>query len=79
MQSKIERSIFYEKDCKNTVHCSVLALAVIPLGMSFAESVKNKKSIEDKSAESNSTEDKSSIDDRLKNAIALYIGSSQAL
>jgi len=57
----------------------VLALAVIPLGMSFAESVKNKKSIEDKSAESNSTEDKSSIDDRLKNAIALYIGSSQAL
>jgi len=36
----------------------VLALAVIPLGMSFAESVKNKKSIEDKSAESNSTEDK---------------------
>ena len=51
----------------------MLTLVVIPLSISFADSVKSQQSPEVKGVE-----DKS-IDERLKDAVALYIGSSQAI
>ncbi|GAE90471.1 beta-propeller domain-containing protein [Acetivibrio straminisolvens] len=52
----------------------VLALTIIPLSMSFAKgSAKGQQNIENNSMEGKG------IEDRLKEAIALYIGSSQAI